>query len=163
MSIESPETHAWTRGNKVFPAKPNTKRGFAFDLIVTGVIKVRESRKDEALKYPIQFLESKGWKWKRIAPFKAGFYWVCHWDNGKGGFDADRESCSGQGRIVPTLNEAVLAARRHGSRHGWSGWGYAPDHWAPDILILSRDAKGRERRVGDPFRDSRLKKFKQTY
>jgi len=160
-SSTSPETHAWTRGNKVFPAKPNTKRGYAFDLIVTGLIPVRQSRKLEVLKNPIQFLESKGWKWKRIAPFKAGFYWDCNWNNGKGGFNPDYEGCSSKGKVLPTLVEAVRAAKNHAAKHGYEGWGYAPNNWHPSISIMARDAKGRERCLGDAFDKSTLKKAKK--
>jgi len=151
-------THAWVRNKKVFPGKPNAKRGFAFYLITIGAIKVRESRKDEALKNPIPFLESKGWKWKRIVPYKAGFYWTCHWDNGKGGFNPDYEGCSSRGKIVPTLADAVRAAKKHAATHGYGGWGYAPHNWHPEISIIARDGKGRERDIGDAFEKSTLKK-----
>jgi len=152
-------THAWIKGRKTFPGKPNTKRGYAFDLIVTGSIPVHPSSKTKALKNPIQFLESKGWKWKRIAPYKAGFYWACNWDNGKGGFNPDYEGCSSKGKVLPTLAEAVRAAKNHAAKHGYEGWGYAPDNWHPSISIMGRDIKGRERDIGDAFGKTILNKY----
>jgi len=60
---------------------------------------------------------------------KNKFRWVCSWDNGKGGYNPDREVCNCRGRFVKNLKTAVMSGMGHNDTHPWCGWGYAPLGW----------------------------------
>lgn len=79
---------------------------------------------------------------------KSGYYFVCHHDNGKGGFDADYSCCGKSSKSYPTLDKAIEGATRHAGKHGYEGWGYSPQDWSPSIAILRVDKLWREHRVG---------------
>ena len=67
---------------------------------------------------------------------KKQYRWRCNWDNGKGGYDPDYESCNSHGRFVDNIDIAIKKGLEHDPIHKWCYWGYAPLGWKNHSTVL---------------------------
>lgn len=80
------------------------------------------------------------------------YRYKCFWDNGKGAFNADLETCRYRSRPMSSLKRCVEAAINHAENHGWSGWGYPPLNWKNECVYVYRCSAKKDIFLGEAYK-----------
>lgn len=79
------------------------------------------------------------------------YFFACTWDNGKGCFNADYESCGCKSKSTTSLAKCVKKAIEHNLTHRWCHWGYPDSGWKNRTVNIHKKVGNKTTFLGEAY------------